>query len=131
MIKIEIKSKIIDYIKRHWKELLIVALFATLFIKGKMDYASLYNMHIETTKQYDLRIEKLNIAHKEQLEKKNEAIKEYIQRVESIRNQYDTDKEELRNNTDNKKEEIQQILLEKPEELVKEMENKFGFKYVE
>ena len=31
----------------------------------------------------------------------------------------------------NKKEEIQQILLEKPEELVQDIENKFGFKYVE
>ena len=131
MIKIEIKSKVLDYIRRHWKELLIVALFATLFIKGKMDYASLYNMHIETTEQYDQRIEQLNLAHKEQLEKKNEAIKQYIQRVESIRNQYDISKEKVRDETDNRKEEIQQILPEKPEELIKDIENKFGFKYVE
>jgi len=120
-----------DFIFRNWKELLIVVLFSVFYIKGKMDYASLYKMHVETTNQYENRIEKLNVAHKEQLEKKDEAIKQYIQRVETIRNEFDTRKEKIKTERETKKEEIHRILIEKPEELIKDIENKFGFKYVE
>ena len=120
-----------EFILKNWKELLIVALFAVFYIKGKMDYASLYKMHIETTDQYEQRIEQLNIAHKEQLEKKDEAIKEYIQRVEDIRIQHDEAKENLERTTNDSRKKFKQILEEKPEELINEIENSFGFEYVE
>ena len=131
MIKVEVKSQILDYIKKNWKELLIVALLAFFYIKGRMDYASLYNMHIETTQTYEKRIEDLNKAHEERIRKKDEAIEQYIQRVEDIRNDYDSQKKEIKTNKRERKEEIQQILIEKPEELINDIESKFGFKYVE
>ena len=131
MIKVEVKSQILDYIKRNWKELLIVALLAFFYIKGRMDYASLYNMHIETTQTYEKRIEDLNKAHEERIRKKDEAIEQYIQRVEDIRNDYDAQKKEIKTDRRERQEEIEQILLEKPEELITNIETKFGFKYVE
>lgn len=131
MIKIEVKSQILDYIKRNWKELLIVALLSFFYIKGRMDYASLYDMHIETTQSYEKRIEDLNKAHEERIRKKDEAIEQYIQRVEDLRNDYDAQKKEIKTNRKERQEEIEQILLEKPEELISDIESKFGFKYVE
>ena len=70
MIKVEVKSQIIDYVKKNWKELLIVALLFFFYIKGRMDYSSLYNLHIETTQSYEKRIEDLNKAHEERIRKK-------------------------------------------------------------
>lgn len=131
MIKIEVKSQILDYVKRNWKELLIVALLSFFYIKGRMDYASLYDMHIETTQSFEKRIEDLNKAHKERIRKKDEAIEQYIQRVEDLRNDYDTQKKEIKSDRKERQEEIEQILLEKPEELINDIESKFGFKYVE
>ena len=131
MIKVEVKSQILDYIKKNWKELLIVALLAFFYIKGRMDYASLYNMHIETTQTYEKRIEDLNKAHEERIRKKDEAIEQYIQRVEDLRNDYDAQKKEIKTDRRERQEEIEQILLEKPEELITNIETKFGFKYVE
>lgn len=131
MIKVEVKSQIIDYVKKNWKELLIVALLFFFYIKGRMDYSSLYNLHIETTQSYEKRIEDLNKAHEERIRKKDEAIKQYIQRVEDLRNQYDTQKEEIEVKREEKQQEIKQILLEKPEVLINDIESKFGFKYVE
>lgn len=131
MIKVEIQSQILDYLKRNWKELLIAALFLALYINGRMDYASLYKIHEESISQYEDRIEQINIAHKEQLRKKDESIKEYIQRVEDIRLQHDEAKEELERTTDKSREKFRQILEEKPEDLINEIENTFGFEYVE
>ena len=131
MIKIEVKSQILDYVKRNWKELLIVALLSFFYIKGRMDYASLYDMHIETTQSFEKRIEDLNKAHEERIRKKDEAIEQYIQRVEDVRNDYDAQKKEIKSDRKERQEEIEQILLEKPEELISDIESKFGFKYVE
>ncbi len=120
-----------DYGLKHWKELLIIVLFLVLYIKGRVDYASLYDVHMSTVNEYEKRIEDLNSAHKKQLEKKDEAIKEYIQRVEDLRIEYDAQKERNREERTERKEKIEKILIEKPEELVTDIEQKFGFDYVE
>ncbi len=135
MIQIQLKSKMIsaalDYVKRNWKELLIVVLLSFFYIKGRMDYNSLYNMHQETVAGYETRIQELNEAHEERLRQKDEAIEQYIQRVEDIRNEYDAQKEQISNRRETEKEEIRQILQEKPEELINDIETRFNFSYVE
>ena len=99
MIQIQLNSKFVtsvfQYVKRNWKELLIVVLLSFFYIKGRMDYNSLFNMHQETVAGYETRIEQLNKAHEERLRQKDEAIEQYIQRVEDIRNEYDSQKDIL------------------------------------
>lgn len=125
------KEIILKYVLKYWKEILLLILSAGIFIKGRMDYKSLYDMHQNTVIGYEERIGALQVAHEEQLEKKDEAIQEYIQRVEDIRIQYDSAKEEVEETTETRREEYRRTLEEKPEELIEEIENKFGFKYVE
>ena len=135
MIQVQLKSKFaiaaLEYVKRNWKELLIVVLLSFFYIKGRMDYNSLFNMHQETVAGYETRIEQLNLAHEERLRKKDEAIEKYIQRVEDIRNQYDAQKGQIEVRRETQEEEIRQILQEKPEELINSIESRFNFKYVE
>jgi hypothetical protein len=135
MIQIQLKSKMIsaalDYVKRNWKELLIVVLLSFFYIKGRMDYNSLFNLHQETVAGFETRIEELNKAHEERLRKKDEAIEEYIQRVETIRNEYDAQKGQIEVQRETQEEQIRQILEEKPEELITSIESRFNFIYVE
>ena len=135
MIQIQLNSKFVtsvfQYVKRNWKELLIVVLLSFFYIKGRMDYNSLFNMHQETVAGYETRIEQLNKAHEERLRQKDEAIEQYIQRVEDIRNEYDSQKEQINIRRETEKEEIRQILQEKPEELINDIESRFNFEYVE
>lgn len=131
MIKVEVKSQIFDYIKRNWKEILIVSLLSFFYIKGRMDYSALYKLHTETMEGYELRIEEINKANEKRLKEKDEAIQQYIQRVEDIRNDFDSQKEKIESSTKEKRQEIEQILLEKPEELIIDIESKLGLKYVE
>ncbi|QDP63333.1 MAG: hypothetical protein GOVbin703_80 [Prokaryotic dsDNA virus sp.] len=125
------KEIILKFVIKHWKEILLVILSAGIFIKGKMDYSALYKLHIESVEQYKTRIDELNLAHKEQLRRKDEAIEQYIQRVEDLRIQYDSAREEVETTTETRREEYRRTLEEKPEELIEEIENQFGFKYVE
>ena len=125
------KEIILKFVIKHWKEILLVILSAGIFIKGKMDYSALYKLHIESVEQYKTRIDELNLAHKEQLRRKDEAIEQYIQRVEDLRIQYDSAREEVETTTETRREEYRRTLEEKQEELIEEIENQFGFKYVE
>jgi hypothetical protein len=124
-------SAALDYVKRNWKELLIVVLLSFFYIKGRMDYNSLFNLHQETVAGFETRIEELNKAHEERLRKKDEAIEEYIQRVETIRNEYDAQKGQIEVQRETQEEQIRQILEEKPEELITSIESRFNFIYVE
>lgn len=128
---IKTKEVILKFIIKHWKEILLVVLSAGIFIKGKMDYAALFDMHQESIQLYETRIDELNSAHKEQLRRKDEAIEQYIQRVEDLRIQYDSAREEVETTTKTRREEYKKTLEEKPKELISEIEDKFGFKYVE
>ena len=128
---IKMKEIVLKFILKHWKEILLVVLSAGIFIKGRMDYAALFDMHQESVQLYQTQIDELNLAHKEQLRRKDEAIEQYIQRVEDLRVQYDSAREEVEITTETRREEYQRTLEEKPEELISEIENKFGFKYVE
>lgn len=88
-------------------------------------------MHEETINQYNIRIGEMEEAHKEQIEKKDEAIKQYIQRVEDLRIEYLAEKEVIEDSRDKKRRDYKKTLQEKPETLIKEIEEKFGFEYVE
>ena len=125
------KEIVLKYVLKYWKEILLLILSAGIFIKGRMDYNSLFSMHQETVTGYETRIGELQTAHKEQLDRKDEAIQEYIQRVEDLRVQYDSAREEVEETTETRREDYRRTLEENPEELIEEIENKFGFEYVE
>lgn len=121
----------LNFVLKYWKELLLVALSIAFYVKNKMDYAALLEMNKNTTVQYEERIEKLNMAHKEQMDAKDKAIEEYMAEVEILRAKYDERKEEIENLRQDSKSSYERKFREKPEELVKDIQEKFGFDYVE
>lgn len=121
----------LNFVLKYWKELLLVALSIAFYVKNKMDYAALLEMNKQTTVQYEERIEKLNMAHKEQMDAKDKAIEEYMAEVEILRAKYDERKEEIENLRQDSKSSYERKFREKPEELVKDIQEKFGFDYVE
>ena len=121
----------LDFVIKYWKELLLVALSFAFYVKNKMDYAALLEVNKNTTVQYEERIEKLNVAHKEQMQAKDKAIEEYMAEVEILRAKYDERKEEIENLRQDSKSSYERKFREKPEELVKDIQEKFGFDYVE
>lgn len=121
----------LDFVIKYWKELLLVTLSFAFYVKNKMDYAALLEVNKNTTVQYEERIEKLNVAHKEQMQAKDKAIEEYMAEVEILRAKYDERKEEIENLRQDSKSSYERKFREKPEELVKDIQEKFGFDYVE
>lgn len=125
------KKIVFDFIIKYWKELLLIILLVVIFIHGRMSYSSLYKVHLQTIEQYETRLEQMDKAYKEQLRKKDEAIKLYIERVENLRDEYDSARQEAESKRENRRNYYEKTFEEKPKELILEIEDKFGFKYVE
>ena len=122
---------VLNYVLKHWKELLIAALFLVLWIKSRVDYASLKELEQQRVEAHEESMQKLKDNYEIRIKDQKEAYEKYKEEVDIILEHYGDRVADLEIKTSERKDEYQNILKEKPETLIKEIEQKFGFKYVE
>ena len=122
---------VLNYVLKHWKELLIAALFLVLWIKSRVDYASLKELEQQRIEAHEESMQKLKDNYEIRIKDQKEAYEKYKEEVDIILEHYGERVDNLEIKTSERKEEYQNIFKEKPETLIKEIEQKFGFKYVE
>lgn len=122
---------VLTYVLKHWKELLIAVLFLVLWVKSRMDYAELKELEQQRIEAHEESMQQLKSNYEVRIKDQKEAYEKYKEEVDIILDHYGNRVAELEFKTSERKEEYQNILKEKPETLIKEIEQKFGFKYVE
>ena len=122
---------VLNYVLKHWKELLIAALFLVLWIKSRVDYASLKELEQQRVEAHEESMQKLKDNYEIRIKDQKEAYEKYKEEIDIILEHYGDRVADLEIKTSERKDEYQNILKEKPETLIKEIEQKFGFKYVE
>jgi DNA gyrase/topoisomerase IV subunit A len=122
---------VLNYVLKHWKELLIATLFLILWLKSRMDYASLKELEQQRVEAHEESMQQLKNNYEVRIKDQKEAYEKYKEEVDIILDHYGSRVAELEFKTSERKQEYQNILKEKPETLIKEIEQKFGFKYVE
>ena len=119
------------YVLKHWKELLIAALFLVLWIKSRVDYASLKELEQQRIEAHEESMQELKNNYEIRIKDQKEAYEKYKEEIDIILEHYGDRVADLEIKTSERKDEYQNILKEKPETLIKEIEQKFRFKYVE
>ena len=119
------------YVLKHWKELLIAALFLVLWIKSRVDYATLKELEQQRIEAHEESMQELKNNYEIRIKDQKEAYEKYKEEIDIILEHYGDRVADLEIKTSERKDEYQNILKEKPETLIKEIEQKFGFKYVE
>jgi len=122
---------VLSYVLKHWKELLIAALFLVLWLKSRIDYASLKELEQQRIEAHEESMQNLKDNYNKRIEDQKKAHEKYKEDVDIILEHYGKRVDDLEFKTSEKKDEYENILREKPETLIKEIEQKFGFKYVE
>ena len=122
---------VLNYVLKHWKELLIAALFLVLWIKSRVDYASLKELEQQRIEAHEESMQELKNNYEIRIKDQKEAYEKYKEEIDIILEHYGDRVADLEIKTSERKDEYQNILKEKPETLIKEIEQKFGFKYVE
>ena len=122
---------VLNYVLKHWKELLIATLFLILWAKSRMDYAALKEIEQQRIESHEKSMQDLKNNYEIRIKDQKEAYEKYKKEVDIILEHYGQRVENLEIKTSERKEEYQNIFKEKQETLITEIEQKFGFKYVE
>jgi len=124
-------ATVLQFVKKNWKEILIV--ICLLLVMGKMryDYGQLESAYITTQESLQNQIAGLQEIHKKELEKREEALREYEEQLADIEDRYEMDKEELEKLKNKKQKEFVKDFVDDPRALIEEIESIFGFDYAE
>ena len=124
-------ATVLQFVKKNWKEILIV--ICLLLVMGKMryDYGQLESAYITTQESLQNQIAGLQEIHKKELEKREEALREYEEQLADIEDRYEMDKEELEKLKNKKQKDFVKDFVDDPRALIEEIESIFGFDYAE
>ena len=124
-------ATVLQFVKKNWKEILIVICLLLVIGKMRYDYRQLESAYITTQESLQNQIAGLQEIHKKELEEREKALREYEEQLVDIEKRYEMDKEELKELKNKKQKEFVKDFVEDPRALIEEIESIFGFDYVE
>tara|TARA_Y100000310_G_scaffold18550_1_gene18222 strand:+ start:1270 stop:1653 length:384 start_codon:yes stop_codon:yes gene_type:complete len=124
-------TTVLQFVKKNWKEVLIVICLLLVIGKMRYDYRQLESAYITTQESLQNQIAGLQEIHKKELEEREKALREYEEQLTDIEKRYEMDKEELDELKRKKQKEFTKDFVDDPRSLIEEIESIFGFDYVE
>ena len=124
-------ATVLQFVKKNWKEILIVICLLLVIGKMRYDYRQLESAYITTQESLQNQIAGLQEIHKKELEEREKALREYEEQLTDIEKRYEMDKEELDELKRKKQKEFTKDFVDDPRSLIEEIESIFGFDYVE
>ena len=120
----------ISFLTKHWKKILAVVLFSCYIIKTQYDYAVLYKTYMDSMNSYDDQISKMQDLHINHVFKKNRIIESYKKEIDEINKKHADKLKALDNKVEIVKKKHKNNFTNNRKQLVKDIEDNFGFKHV-
>jgi len=124
-------STVFRFLKRNWKEVLIVVCLLMVMGKMRADYNRLEEVHETMRTSLQDQITGLQEIHDEELRQRDAALRTYKEELEKLQRSYEVNLETIRSERDRKYQEYLHDFIKDPEQLAKDIEELFGFEYVE
>jgi vacuolar-type H+-ATPase subunit E/Vma4 len=124
-------ANLFRFLKRNWKETLIIICLLTALGKMRLDYKRLENMHETMRTSLQDQIAGLQHIHEEELRQRDVALTAYKDQLDKIEKTYEKDLETIKTEREKKYQEYLHRFIQDPEQLAKDVEALFGFEYVE
>ena len=121
---------ILPFIAKNWQTIALVVI-VSLFFLTKNDYGALKKSMDIMSDSYKEQLATLQALHEEEIQKREDAIANYKRELAELTERYNDSLEELEKA---KKESIEDYVRDfelQPSKLAKELEDQFGFEYVE
>jgi TolA-binding protein len=129
--KASMKKAILQFLIKHWKEILLVFLSAAIFFKMQSDMNELQKAYESAKISYETQIQGLQDIHTEELREREEALRQYQEELERIEEKYREGLREIEERTEEDIEDLEESHTDRPDEIISEIETQFGFEYVE
>ena len=124
-------EKVLPFVIKHWKVLLILALSAALFMKMRADYKAMESAYEARLESSQAQIEGLKAIHKVQMREMEVLMDAMLADLKRIEDERDQARADLEERHDERVDEIEREWREHPEEVADQIEEVFGFEYVE
>ena len=120
-----------DFLAKYWKEIALAALLFAVCFFWWQDHNSLVKAYDASVESYEERIRELSASFQRETEKKQEVLEEYKERLAELEAEYEEYRLAVEILKTDRIEEFVVLRRENPEQLVSEIEQLFGFEYVE
>ena len=124
-------NTVFGFLKKNWKETLIVLGLLSVVGKMRMDYMHLEEMHETMRTSLQEQIAGLQDIHDEELRRRDAALRMYKEELEKIEKQYEKDLIVIEKDRQDRYEKYLHEFIEDPDQLAADIYSLFGFEYVE
>lgn len=129
-ISIETKSKVLDFVIKHWREIALVILALIVIGKMRYDYRQLEMAYEASQKSLQEQIEGLQEIHKKEIEQREEALKDYREMMAELELKLLERQKEIEEDREEARERHIYEFTHDKESLAKYLEEEFGIVYV-
>ena len=124
-------EKVLPFVIKHWKVLLIIALSLALFWKMRADYKAMETAYEARIQSSEAQIEGLKEIHRVQMKELEVLMDALLADLERIEEERDRAREELDERHQERIDEIERQWSDHPEGVAEQIKKEFGFDYVE
>ena len=124
-------NTVFGFLKKNWKETLIVLGLLSVMGKMRLDYMHLEEMHESMRISLQEQIAGLQDIHEEELRRRDAALRMYKEEVQKIEKQYEKDLMIIEKDRQDRYEKYLHEFIEDPDQLAEDIYSLFGFEYVE
>jgi len=125
-----LKAKILDFILKNWKAILIILLLVVLSLKNQRDYNLMQKAYETQNESHQAQIEGLKEIHKKEIREKQKLMESHLESIAAIEEDYEDALEMIDELREDKKGKYRNKFNSDREQLIKDIEEKFGIQYV-
>ena len=125
-----IKQKILEFVLKNWKAILIVLLLIVVALKNSRDYKLMQTAYETQIESHEAQIDGLKEIHKQEIKEKQLLMESFLESIAAIEEEYEKAQEELEGLREKKNNEYKRKFRYDKKTLIKDIETKFGIEYV-
>ena len=122
-----VSAKILDFVVKHWKELLIIVLALLVVGKYRSDYKQLESVYEAEQTSLEAQIDGLKNIHERELVRRADALEDYKGALAELERNYLESQLELERSKREYREKYIEDFSENEDALIEEIEEVYGF----
>ena len=122
---------VLTVLQKYWREILFAVILVGMSAFWYFDRVSLIKAMDAAIERHEQELTIINESHEREEARKKQLLEEYRKIIDGLQEDFDRRERELERLRDKRTGELERLRMENPKELARQIEEQFGFSYVE
>ena len=122
---------VLTVLQKYWREILFAAILVGMSAFWYFDRVSLIKAMDAAIERHEQELTIINRSHEREEARKKQLLEEYRKIIDGLQEDFDRREREIERLRDKRTGELERLRMENPKELARQIEEQFGFSYVE